>query len=188
MRYRTKLTFLYCNEVFAVLAYKQFNTLKRNSSVPSSYNFCTIAPYDRDRSCKQCSVSCWCRQQQRLCRRHRSLGLRQLHHRRTSNLGSTDETQTQGGSLPDVPNATFTQKKSSQAYSLYTGYRFKENMLDGLTVKLGISKTSINLSEDAYNSSGDSAVSTTSTKANTNLSLVLATTSVSESRLTCTRT
>ncbi|WP_234495618.1 outer membrane beta-barrel protein [Vibrio maritimus] len=75
-----------------------------------------------------------------------------------ANLGSTDETQTQGGSLPDVPNATFTQKKSSQAYSLYTGYRFKENMLDGLTVKLGISKTSINLSEDAYNSSNESAV------------------------------
>lgn len=74
------------------------------------------------------------------------------------NLGSSDENNSRTGTYPGITNPTFTSKKSAQHYSLYTGYRFNEGMLDGLAVKLGIAQMNINISEDVYGSDGTSAV------------------------------
>lgn len=74
------------------------------------------------------------------------------------NLGSTDESNSKSGTYPGIINPTFTSKKSAQHYSLYTGYRFNDGMLDGVALKLGIAQMNINVSEDVYGSDGTSDV------------------------------
>lgn len=74
------------------------------------------------------------------------------------NLGSSDESNSQTGTYPGITNPTFTSKKSAQHYSLYTGYRFNDGMLDGLSVKLGLAQMNINISEDVYDTDGNSDI------------------------------
>lgn len=74
------------------------------------------------------------------------------------NLGSSDESNSQSGTYPGITNPKFTDKKSAQHYSLYTGYRFNDGMLDGLAIKLGVAQMNINVSKDVYGTDGKSEI------------------------------
>ncbi|MCG9657166.1 outer membrane beta-barrel protein [Vibrio mediterranei] len=76
-----------------------------------------------------------------------------------ANLGSTDEYNSGPYNHPDISNATYTQKRSLQSYSLYAGYQLDTTMLKGLAFKAGVSQIRANFNADVYGTENGNATS-----------------------------
>ncbi|MCW8347229.1 hypothetical protein MD535_14580 [Vibrio sp. ZSDZ65] len=74
------------------------------------------------------------------------------------NLSTTDNYETGPYNEGVISNGTYTKKRSSQLGTLYVGYQFSDTMLEGLSLKLGVTQMVLDMSADAYGTVGSETV------------------------------
>ncbi|MCL9775316.1 hypothetical protein [Vibrio methylphosphonaticus] len=76
------------------------------------------------------------------------------------NLSTTDNYETGTFNEAPISSGTYTKKRSSQQGTLYVGYQFSDTMMEGLSLKLGVTQMVLDMSADAYGTVGSEVIST----------------------------